>query len=103
MSKIKLVEKPKSELGRFKVTIKADSNDADYITTINTYDKEKFEKHVVGELIDLMTNYRGDYKLPKFQGGWLDIPHGEDGCCHTLEKVTVEYIDDSGKLWNVKF
>jgi hypothetical protein len=103
MSEYQLVEKPKSELGRYKVTIKADSNDADYVTTIITYSKEEFEKHVLPELVNLTTNYKGDYKLPDFDAGWLDIPYGEYDCCHTLEKVDVEYLDEQGKLWTVKF
>jgi hypothetical protein len=102
MSKYELVEKPKNELGMFKVIIKADSNDADYVTTINTYPKDKFEKHIVPEIIDLMTNYRADYKLPDFEAHWLDIPYGEYDCCHSLEKITVEYIDHDGRLWNVR-
>lgn len=102
MSKYELVEKQGSELGKFKVTIKADSNDADYVTTICTYDKDKFEKHVVPELIELK-KYKADYKLPDFEAGWLDIPYGEYDCCHTLESVSVEYIDENGKLWTVKY
>lgn len=101
MSKYELVEKYSGELGKFKVIIKADSNDADYVTTINTYDKNNFEKYVVPELIELR-KYKGDYKLPDFNAGWLDIPYGEYDCCHTLESVDVEYLDENGKLWNVK-
>ncbi|MGG3045706.1 hypothetical protein ABEO76_21505 [Bacillus anthracis] len=103
MSKYELVRKSTTELGRFKVTIVADSNDADYITTINTYSKETFDKHIVDELIDLQNNYGESHQLRNFEEGWLDIPCGDIDRCHSLKSVNVEHIDDKGIAWDVIF
>lgn len=105
MIKYQLVEKVQKELNKFKVTIKADSNDGDYITEIDHYTIEVFEKYVIDGLIHLKENATGNHKLGDYQNEYdLNIPYnGYDGQCHTLEELIVEYIDGNGKLWEVKF
>jgi hypothetical protein len=91
-----------TERNKFIVTIVADSNDGDYVTTINTYPKEQFDKYVVSELIDMITNYGGHHELKNFLGEFVDVPfNGYDGNCHTLESVDIKYVDENGDTWNV--
>jgi hypothetical protein len=105
MNKYTLVPMQGSELDKYKVTIEADSNDADYITTINYYTPKWFNDYVIDGLIDLKQNASGDYQLENYGNPYdLDIPYnGYDGYCHSLESVRVEYIDKEGKLWTVKY
>jgi hypothetical protein len=100
-----LVEKTGRELDSFKVTIKADSNDADYITEVNHYSQEIFEEYIIDGLIHLRENASGHHELGDYDNPFdLDIPfNGWDGYCHTLEELTVEYIDSDGKVWDVIF
>lgn len=100
MSKYSLVKKPAVE--GFKVTIVADSSDADYITTINTYTKSEFEDGIIDELIDLQENHSGHYELEKFQYDYLTMPFCEHGC-HSLESIEVEYTDAEGNVSDVVF
>jgi len=96
------LSKKEENLNTVKVTIVADSNDADYITEITTYSKEEFDEWVIDELIELK-NYSGSYELPGFPGD-LDIPYnGFDGRCHSLEYVEVEYTDKNGQVWDVNY
>ncbi|PFT50844.1 MULTISPECIES: hypothetical protein [Bacillus cereus group] len=101
MSKYSLTKRPAVE--GFKVTIVADSNDADYITTINTYTKSEFEDGIIDELIDLQENHSGHYELEKFHYDHLQIPYGDMDICHTLSSIDVEYTDAEGNVWDVVF
>ena len=105
MVKYELVEKVEKEIEKFRVTIVADSNDADYITTISYYSKEAFEGYILNGLTVLRLNHTGSHKLKDFNNHFdLDIPHdGYDDYCHTLEELSVEYIDFSCKVWTVLF
>lgn len=87
---------------QFIVTIKADSNDGDYMTETSIYPKESFEQWVVDALIELREEYCLPHKLTKYQGR-LDIPTTDWGRCHTLEEVKVEYVDLDGKIWRVQY
>lgn len=89
------------ELNKFTVTIIADSNDADYITTINTYSKDVFEDHVANGLTELLQNYSDRHKLEEYEGDFDDIPYGEYGRCHTLESIDIKYVDENGLTFNV--
>lgn len=103
MSKYTLAQKPAEKRNVFIVTIKADHNDADYITTIESYSKDDFDEYVADALIDLINNYSGDYDLEHYFNEFdLDIPRGDEERCHTLESVNVEYIDENGITWDVK-
>lgn len=88
----------------YEVYIKADSNDGDYITTIQKYDQEYFDE-VVDEIINLKNNYMGSHQLENYHNVMdLDIPYnGWDGYCHTLEKLKVTMYDVDGKIYNVVF
>ncbi|TVX86019.1 hypothetical protein [Paenibacillus agilis] len=88
----------------FIVTIVGDSNDADYITTEEVYNKSDFDEYVVNALIDLMTNYSNNHQLENYPNKFdLSIPHnGWDGYCHSLESVTIKHIDDNGEHWDVE-
>lgn len=105
MSKYKLIEKVEVELNKFKVTIVADSNDADYITETDYYSKGSFEEYILDGLIELKNSYSGRHQLKDYPNEYdLTIPHnGWDGFCHTLEELIVEYIDANGKVWSVEF
>jgi hypothetical protein len=101
----KLVEKRGKQLNKFKVTIKADSNDADYVTETMFYGKSEFEEYIIDALVDLKYNYSGHHDLENYPNeSDLYIPYnGWDGYCHTLEELTVEFIDGDGKVWDVEF
>lgn len=105
MSKYQLVEKTGKNFNKFKVTIVADSNDADYITEIDYYTQEQFDKYIIDGLIHLRENASESHQLADYDNEYdLDIPYnGWDGYCHTLIELTVEYIDESGKVWDVEF
>lgn len=102
LNKYQLIKKTMSNRNQFKVTIVADANDGDYITTINTYTKEWFEEDIVEGLIDLQENFSGDNELQEYDNDWIDIPHdGQEGC-HSLESIDIEYIDENGEVWDVE-
>jgi hypothetical protein len=102
MEKYQFVKKSEREL--FIVTIVADSNDGDYITTINSYSRDVFDEYVVDGLIDLKEKADGQHKLESYKNEFdLDIPYnGYDGYCHTLEELVVEYIDENSVLLDVE-
>lgn len=94
----KLVKKEVKD-GIYKVSIEADSNDGDYITTNATYTKEEFEKVKLPVLIDMYLNYGGRHEfesLPSYISEELDIPYSDWGACHTLSDLDISYIDNSG-------
>lgn len=102
--KYTLHKKAEEKRDKFIVTIKADSKDADYITTEEEYSKADFDQWVVDALIDLIKNYSERHLLTDYNNTFdLDIPfNGWDGNCHSLEKVTVQYVDSNGEIWEVK-
>lgn len=100
-SKYRMIKKGNENLEKFKVTIVADSNDGDYITTIEEFDKEEFDKYIVDGLVDLLNNHGGEHELENFDNDWISIPHSDWGVCHTLESVDIEYIDYDGTLHTV--
>ncbi|MBT2759974.1 hypothetical protein [Paenibacillus sp. ISL-20] len=105
MGEYKLVAPDQKDRNKFVVTVVADSNDADYITTINTYTKPFFEETIVHDLIDLLKNYSGRHKLRNYDGEYEDLPYNpndEYGRCHTLESIKVKYVDNEGFTWNVE-
>jgi hypothetical protein len=103
MEKYTLTKPESKQRDKFIVTIVADSNDADYITTENTYSKEEFEETIADALVDLQNNYGLSYQLPNYYNEHdLDIPYnGWDGYCHTLKYVQIQYIDNNGETWDV--
>ncbi|MNS56447.1 hypothetical protein D3C72_893060 [compost metagenome] len=91
-----------SSRGMFTVTIVADSNDADYITTINSYSKENFENYYLDDLIDLVKNYSERHQLSDCPLQDIGIPsNGWDGNCHSLKKVVITYVDSNGLTWDL--
>ncbi|WP_413986355.1 hypothetical protein [Paenibacillus polymyxa] len=105
MTEYELVVPKMEEYNKFIVTVVADSNDGDYITTINTYTKPYFEEAIVRDLIDLINNYSGHHELEKYDGEFEDLPfnpHDDYGRCHTLISVNIRFIDNKGFTWNVK-
>lgn len=103
MDKYRLIKQPQENRNKFIVTIKADSNDGDYITTDESYDKDSFDEYAVDALIDLKENYSGCHQLEGYPNeGDLSIPfNGYDGYCHSLESLDVKYIDENGQMWKV--
>lgn len=105
MNDYKMVKKTGEEVGMFKITIVADSNDADYVTCTDLFPKEEFEEYGLEGLRDLrekaslphqLSDYYNEYDLP--------IPSNfHDGYCHTLVSVTVEFLDEEGKVWTVEY
>jgi len=97
------LSKKEESLNTVKVTIVADSNDADYITEITTYSKKDFDEWVIDELIELEEKYSDSHELEHYSGN-LDVPYnGFDGRCHSLKYVEVEYTDKNGQVWNVNY
>ncbi|MCY9737524.1 hypothetical protein M5X17_27865 [Paenibacillus alvei] len=95
-----LVKTPKRNI--FVVTIVADSNDADYITTSVEFSKEAFDDFVADDLIYMLKNFKGRLKLNNYDGDYDYIPHSEYGICHTLKSVDITHIDNNGETWDVK-
>ncbi|EJW14102.1 hypothetical protein M5X00_26230 [Paenibacillus alvei] len=87
----------------FIVTIVADSNDADYVTTEDIFSKAEFDEYVADALIDLLANYSGRHQLSDYPNEEdLSIPrNGWDGYCHSLKKMTIKHIDVNGEHWDV--
>lgn len=101
MSKYILVEKKPEDREQFIVTITGDSNDGDLITDSKAYIEKGF-LFVLDELKNFKLNYFGHKKLREYGNDYgLPIPYSDDGVCHTLEKVTIEYIDKDGKIFDV--
>lgn len=100
----KLVEKPKKDQDRpFKLTIVADSNDADYITETRRFSKEEFEERILPGLNHLKQHGSENHELEAYDNEFdLPLPYSDWGSCHSLESVEVEFIDDSGKTWDVE-
>ncbi|UGO47972.1 hypothetical protein PQE72_gp158 [Bacillus phage vB_BanS_Skywalker] len=101
MADYMLVEKKDHNRNQFKVTITGDYNDADYSTRTEYFSKKDFDENVYAEVKDLEENYSGRHELEDFNSDWLWIPSGNDMQCHTLDELTVEYIDEDGKVWDV--
>lgn len=100
----KLVEKPKKDQDRpFKLTIVADSNDADYITETRRFSKKEFEERILPGLNHLHQLASESHELESYDNEFdLPLPYSDWGSCHSLESVEVEFIDDSGKTWDVE-
>lgn len=104
MNKYRMKEKVSDDINKFKVTIKADSNDGDYIIETSTYGMKEFDEYVIDGLIDLKNNYSDRHQLSDYPNDHdLNIPYnGWDGYCHTLTELIVEYIDANGRVWDVE-
>lgn len=106
MENYKLVQPQNKERNKFIVTVTADSNDADCITTINTYTKPFFEETIVYDLIDLLQNYsEPPHTLNEYDGEYEDLPYNPNddyGRCHSLESIDIKYVDDNGFTWNIE-
>lgn len=103
MISYKLVPKRKDYFNMFKVTIVGDSNDADYITETRWYSKSVFESQIINGLNDLMKNASGSYELRDYQDDYgLALPYSDWDICHSLESVSVEYVDEEGVSWDVE-
>jgi len=98
-----LSEKVSNMRDTFVVRIKADSNDADYMYSTMRFGKFEFEARI-RELVNLQVNYGGSHELENYPNPMdLNIPYnGWDGNCHTLEELTIEYIDENGKVFDVE-
>jgi hypothetical protein len=88
----------------FRVIMKADVNDGDYLTTINTYSQMEFEDGLVYELIELSKIVGKGHALETYvEQGYANVPFdtqtGEP--CHTLERLTVEFISSEGSIYEV--
>jgi len=117
MDKYELVKIVTGGKKKFTVTIVADSNDADYITTIQEYTEEEFNL-IVDELINIQKNYSGHQQLENYAEdeeytlfdedtntacyAWINIPSGEWGKCHTLKSIDITCLTEDGVLYNVE-
>lgn len=100
MSNYTLIPKKGKEI--FKITLIADMNDGDYLTTIREYTKDRFDLMI--DEIKRAKDIVGEYdKLRDFQECYLSMPwdsqSGEP--CHTLESIDIEYIDSEGRIFEV--
>lgn len=100
----KLVEKQSDMRNIFIVTLVGDANDGDYVTETMYLNKDEFEE-ILPALDDLKDNYSGSEQLEDYPNEMeLEIPfNGFDGHCHTLAELSVEYIDENGKIFDVVF
>lgn len=98
MSKYTIGAIKANKVNQFEVIIKADSNDADYITTREFFSEEDFNNHAIDELIELERDYSGSHQLENFSAEWLDIPSSDWGRCHTLTSLEVNYYDNNGSV-----
>lgn len=99
-----MISPPTKDRDKFFVTVVADSNDGDYITTINTYTKAFFEETILNDIIELLERFSGDHELEVYGGDFEDLPYNpndEYGQCHTLKSIDVKYVDKDGFTWNV--
>ena len=116
------LEKVKTKGKLFKITIKADSNDADYITETTELNEKDFNK-VVPFLLDLKNNYSDSHRFEEWDiedyneedlerigvtqeeyedAPYIDKPYGDDMSCHTLEDLEIICIDENSIIYNVK-
>lgn len=103
MISYKLAPKRKDYFNMFKVTIVGDSNDADYITTTRWYSKSIFESQIINGLNDLNKKASDSYELREYENEYgLELPHSDWDICHSLESVSVEYVDEEGVSWDVE-
>jgi len=102
MQKYELI-KPENKEKLFTVSIVADSNDGDYITTTETYTESEFNE-IVDELILLSKCYGDKYQLKDFYNinYNVDMPYGEDGQCHTLSSIQIYCINENRMYYDVK-
>lgn len=98
-----LVEEKGETPNTFIVTIVADWNDGDYLRTEKTYSNEEFEKRILPALNHLDNFGKGRGKLRDYDNeGNLAIPQPEWESCHTLKSVTVQFVDENLKIWDVQ-
>lgn len=103
MISYKLVPKRKDCFNMFKVTIVGDSNDADYITETRWYSKSVFEMRIIDALNDLKKKASCSYELREYKNEYgLELPHSDWDICHSLESISVEYVDEEGVSWDVE-
>ena len=86
----------------YEVYMKADANDADYVTTEEYFSQDEFDS-IVDELKNLISNYGGSHKLSEYPNDCdFDIPfNGWDGYCHTLEYIDITMYDTDGYTYEV--
>lgn len=115
------LEKVKTEGKLFKITIKADSNDGDYITETTELNEKDFNK-AVPFLLDLRNNYSDHYKFERWDiesyneedlerigvtqeeyedVPYIDKPYGDDIPCHTLKDLEIICIDENSIIYDV--
>jgi len=86
----------------YEVYINADSNDADYISRTSNYSQKEFDE-IVDALIDLINNYDGEHELEDYPNDMeLSIPNSDNGCCHTLEELTITMYDIDGYVYGIE-
>jgi len=102
MNKYELI-KPENKEKLFTVSIVADSNDGNYVSTTETYTESEFNK-IVDELILLNKCYGECYELEEFYNTCynIDMPFGEGGRCHTLSYIEIDCIDENGIYYDVE-
>jgi len=102
---IKFNPKKESEKGVFIIKVVGDSNDADYITEFTIVNKEDFDEKFIEE-IKILDKIEGvSYALENLDevyDYYINLPYGENGVCHTLSEITVEYIDSKSVIYNVE-
>ena len=102
MNGYKLKEISISNKEHFEVFIKADSNDADYISTETILTKEEFEKVALDQLRVLEHFYSSPHTFHCFYSDTVDLPTGDWGDCHSLVELRVRYFNEDGKAYMVE-
>lgn len=65
MEKYKLLRPIKKKLDCFTIVIVADENDGDYITTVETYNKNEFDEKYAAQITKLLKEFSGHYGLTR--------------------------------------
>lgn len=89
----------------YEVFIEGDWNDADYVSSVDTYNQEQFNE-VVFQLVILNSDpMDGEYGLDYSKYDMLSLPSGyPDGCgLHTITEIRVKYFDKNNICHDVEF
>ena len=106
MDKYKLTEKKESNLDVIKLTFVCITNKGNEAVGIDYFSKRYFDEYMLKEIVDLKENYIGENKLLDYPNdAELSIPGDFHSSwqhkCHTLKELTIEYVGENGKVYDV--
>lgn len=113
MEKYKLINQTIPKKNHFRVLLKVDMNDGDYVTTDVSYTKKEFNNFVIDDLQILKNRCSERHGLESFfeileeeydrSESELYIPYNDYGnIAHTLKSIEVTYKDENGVVYEVE-